>query len=279
MKRKLAIIFTGALVFAAASGTAHAAFNYQLLESFPGFFIAGASPDLPTMILAIYKFGIWTVGIAGLFMLVIGGFTYMTSAGNTATAGSAKKIIWDSLLGIVAALGAYLIMYVINPDLTKIDFSRLAPTDITEGAETSSEASGTLSNGVAGSCGGLSTQAGINNQCSSASSELSGMLSCIAGKVPNAVITSITDSKGYANCIPSNWTSSCAHSKYSCHYGGKKCSNSGKSYAVDLSTRNSVTVSQLAAAAGACGASSVKDESSNYHVHASVGKAAGCECN
>ncbi|KKQ00229.1 MAG: hypothetical protein US09_C0017G0016 [Candidatus Moranbacteria bacterium GW2011_GWD1_36_198] len=39
--------------------------SYTLLESFPGFFQGGKEmTDLPTMILAIYKFGIWTVGIA-----------------------------------------------------------------------------------------------------------------------------------------------------------------------------------------------------------------------
>jgi len=45
----------------------------------------------------------------------------MASAGNTSTAGSARKIISDALFGIVAALGAYLFMYVINPDLTRIN--------------------------------------------------------------------------------------------------------------------------------------------------------------
>jgi len=99
-------------------------FKYTLLESFPGFFQAKSElTDLPTMILAIYKFGIWTIGIAGLFMLVVGGFMYMASAGNTSTASNARGIIWDALLGIVAALGAYLILYVINPDLTKLNIS------------------------------------------------------------------------------------------------------------------------------------------------------------
>jgi len=99
-------------------------FKYILLESFPGFFTANTEmTDFPKLVLAIYKFGIWTVGIAGLFMLVVGGFMYMASAGNTSTASNAQGIIWDALLGIVAALGAYLIFYVINPDLTKINLS------------------------------------------------------------------------------------------------------------------------------------------------------------
>ena len=125
--------------------------NYSLLESFPGFFNKGSTlTDLPTLILAIYKFGIWTVGIAGFFMLVVGGVMYMTSAGNTSAAGSAKKIIWDALLGIVAALGAYLIFYVINPDLTKINI-----------AFTKAEVTETLGVGDAGTSG-IGSGGGIN---------------------------------------------------------------------------------------------------------------------
>ena len=99
-------------------------FTYTLLESLPGFYSANTTmTDLPGLILAIYKFGIWTVGIAGLFMLVVGGIMYMSSAGNTSTASSAQGIITDALIGIVAALGAYLILYVINPDFTKINLN------------------------------------------------------------------------------------------------------------------------------------------------------------
>ena len=98
--------------------------------------------DFPTFILAIYKFGIWTVGIAGLFMLVIGGIMYMSSAGNTATASNAQGIITDALLGITAALGAYLILYVINPDFTKINLS-LTPVVVAEAED--SQVNGSIS--------------------------------------------------------------------------------------------------------------------------------------
>ena len=46
---------------------------------------------------------------------------YATSAGNTSTAGSAKSIISDALLGLVVAMTAYLILNVINPDLVRTD--------------------------------------------------------------------------------------------------------------------------------------------------------------
>jgi hypothetical protein len=148
-KHKILLILGGILMFVSMANAAHAAFEYKLLESFPGFYSAGSvMTDFPALILAIYKFGIWTVGIAGLFMLVIGGVMYMTSAGNTATAGSAKTIIWDSLLGIVAALGAYLIMYVINPDLTKINIG-FSAAEVTETEGTPM--------GTAGVCSALSS--------------------------------------------------------------------------------------------------------------------------
>lgn len=95
-------------------------FDYKMMEGLPGFFAPGSSTDLPGLILGIYNFGIWTVGIAAFFMLIIGGFMYMTAAGNTSRAGNAKGVITDALLGIAVALLAYLILYVINPDLTKI---------------------------------------------------------------------------------------------------------------------------------------------------------------
>ena len=134
----LFLILCLGLFFGVQHSTAHAALEYHLLESFPGFFAAKSTmTDLPKMILAIYKFGIWTVGIAGLFMLVVGGFMYMASAGNTSTASSARGIIADALLGIVGALSAYLIIYVINPDLTvmKIGFTAVDIVELKKGAE------------------------------------------------------------------------------------------------------------------------------------------------
>ena len=141
-------VFASKLVQTAAAAATPVLANqykYQTLEAFPGFFAAKASPDFPDLILALYKFGIWTVGIAGLFMLTIGGVMYMASAGNNATATSAKGIITDSLLGILAALCAYLVMYVINPDLTKIDISfTAAKVKETTGSEPE-QVSGTVS--------------------------------------------------------------------------------------------------------------------------------------
>lgn len=79
----------------------------------------------------IYKFLIWTVGIAALLMLSIGGFMYVTSAGNKANAETAKKIIKDSLLGLIIVLVAWVILYLINPDLIKINLESIQKLEVT----------------------------------------------------------------------------------------------------------------------------------------------------
>ena len=115
----LSLFFSSKSVFAAASE-----FQYTLLEGLPGFFNAGGvMTDFPSLVLAIYKFGIWTIGISGLFMITIGGIMYTGSAGNTSTAETAKGLVTDSLIGIAAAMIAYLFLYVINPDLTQININ------------------------------------------------------------------------------------------------------------------------------------------------------------
>ena len=128
-----AILFASSIFFIEQVRSVMAAdvFKYKMLESFPGFYTKNdVVSDLPSFILSIYNFGIWTIGIAALFMLVVGGFMYMASVGNTSIAGTAKGVIYDSLLGVAAALGAYLLMYVINPDLTVIDFSSITAVNI-----------------------------------------------------------------------------------------------------------------------------------------------------
>lgn len=92
-------------------------FTYEVMEGIPGFINPGESAGFNEYVSAIYKFGIWTVGIAALLMLSIGAFTYITSAGNNAAMGTAKTIITDSIIGLVLALLSWLLLYTINPDL------------------------------------------------------------------------------------------------------------------------------------------------------------------
>lgn len=102
--------------------------NYTLLEQLPGS--SNTVGRLNTYLEDIYRFAFWTVGIAVVFMLTIGGFMYLTSAGNTSRMESAKTVIFDAILGLVLALVAWLFLYVINPDLVNINLPGVTVTPI-----------------------------------------------------------------------------------------------------------------------------------------------------
>jgi len=116
----LAVVFFAGTIFNFSfSAYAQNPYDYKQLEKIPGFEDSGS--DLKSFVESIYKFGIWTVGIAAVLMITIGGFMYLTSAGNTSKMDVAKKVVTDAIIGLVVALGAYLILYVINPDLININ--------------------------------------------------------------------------------------------------------------------------------------------------------------
>lgn len=119
-------IFLVGIVFAA--DTALAQLQYQLLEKVPG--TDGLGSDLPGYINALYKVALIVIVLSAVLMLSIGGFMYLTSAGNTASMGTAKGVIFDSLIGLVIALFAYLLLYVINPDLVNISIGGLSPSGV-----------------------------------------------------------------------------------------------------------------------------------------------------
>lgn len=94
-------------------------FKYKLMEGIPGFSEAGAGSEIafPAYISAIYKFGLWAIGLCAMFMIMLGGYMYLTSAGNTSQTGKAKGIIFDALAGLALALVSWLLLYTINPEL------------------------------------------------------------------------------------------------------------------------------------------------------------------
>ncbi|MCK4635704.1 MAG: hypothetical protein KAT32_02475 [Candidatus Moranbacteria bacterium] len=98
---------------------------YKLLESVPPVLTAGKVVKFPEYISKLYIVALSAIGIASLLMLTIGGFFYLSSAGNQSTANTAKKIITDALLGLAVAFISYVILYTINPDILsgKLDTS------------------------------------------------------------------------------------------------------------------------------------------------------------
>lgn len=239
-------------------GSYHATFaadavQYTQLENIPGY--EGKEKTFPEYVVAIYNLALWLVGISAMFMLTVGGFMYLTSAGNTSSAGTAKGLIKDALIGLVLGLSAWLIVNTINPDLTTMNISGL-----TSGTATPTPAAGDAPaiNGTTGNCGGMKTSMS-GQQCDLVSSSLNGVMQCMSGKGTTGPVTSIS-----ANNVGNNLAkakaccgdASCTHATESCHYGCNT-SNPGYSHAMDYATAAGASDAELCAIADVaweCGA-------------------------
>ncbi len=103
-------------------------YNYTLLEKIPGQ--ESATGNLPSYVQAVLNATMMIIVLSAVFMISVGGFLYLTSAGNTSRAGQAKSIITDAILGLILALVAYLVLYIINPDLVTLQINSLSPSSI-----------------------------------------------------------------------------------------------------------------------------------------------------
>jgi len=74
--------------------------------------------NLSEIVAWFYYFIIGVAGLSAFVMLVMGGVKYLTSAGNPSAIGDAKDQIKSALLGLLIILTAWLVLQVINPDLT-----------------------------------------------------------------------------------------------------------------------------------------------------------------
>ncbi|MFW5885120.1 MAG: pilin [Patescibacteria group bacterium] len=88
----------------------------QTLEKIPGQ--EKESSNLIEYLNNLYRFGLSAVAILAVFMIALGAFSYLvTAVGNPSKVQSAKETISNALFGLALAFLAYLILYVINPDL------------------------------------------------------------------------------------------------------------------------------------------------------------------
>ena len=134
-KKHLSLFFLAVVIafvfFVPPTLAATKGYVYTPLEQIPGT-SADKQVTFPGYVQAIYRFALFGVGIAALLMLSIGGFMYMSSAGNQALAGSAKQVITNALFGLLMVLLAWLLLSVINPDLTSVNLKSLEKLRVEE---------------------------------------------------------------------------------------------------------------------------------------------------
>jgi hypothetical protein len=71
--------------------------------------------DLSEYIQLVYNWSIGAIAIIAVVMIMIAGFQWISSAGNTKAIGSAQQRIKNAIFGLVLVGGAYLILQLINP--------------------------------------------------------------------------------------------------------------------------------------------------------------------
>lgn len=81
------------------------------------------SQNLPAFISSVYSFALTIVGIAVFIRILYAGFLWLTAAGNASKASDAKGKITNAVIGAILLFAAYLILYVINPDLVRNTFN------------------------------------------------------------------------------------------------------------------------------------------------------------
>ena len=70
--------------------------------------------NVSNFIIKIINVALGVAGLVAVLFLIIGGFRYITSAGNEETAEQAKKIITNAIIGIVVIILSFVIVRVIS---------------------------------------------------------------------------------------------------------------------------------------------------------------------
>jgi hypothetical protein len=70
--------------------------------------------NLTSFIMRIINIALIVAGLIAVLFLIIGGFRYITSAGNEEVAENAKKIIINAIIGIVIIILSFVIVRVIS---------------------------------------------------------------------------------------------------------------------------------------------------------------------
>lgn len=124
------IIFVSSILFCFlfSFSVASAAETLQLKYTFPCSPIAGGtcpnaeqtSQSPAAYIARFYQFALMLAGVLAFAMIIYGAIQYIVSAGSSTAQKDASDRIFQALWGIALLLGAYLILYTIDPALVSL---------------------------------------------------------------------------------------------------------------------------------------------------------------
>lgn len=109
-------------------------------------------PYLADYIAGWFKYAVGIGALLGVITAMIGGFLWIISAGNAQKIGEAKKWITNGLIGIVLLATSYIILYQVNPELTKLKPITLSYINKEDGGDTDTPTTDMTSAPAAISC-------------------------------------------------------------------------------------------------------------------------------
>jgi hypothetical protein len=86
--------------------------------------------NLAEYIIKLYNFALVAAGILALVMITFGGYLWLTAGGNPSRVGKAKEYIVSAITGLILALGAFTILYFINPKIINPSLKVASVTEI-----------------------------------------------------------------------------------------------------------------------------------------------------
>lgn len=227
----------------------------------------GGNSGLSVYLSWFFKFALAAAGILATTQIVIAGVQMIASTASEKARSDAKDRISDAVWGLILALGAYLILNTINPDLVRGTFG-IEELRITVESPPEEEELivGVNTDAISPANGAWGYDQGIRAQIVDASDSLQNLLVCMRPKLSNGAgqISSISDGHiiGNLKACNSDYSSRCQHMFQSCHYGGK--SGATKSEAVDFGDERNAAA--LIRAANECGAGYAANEGNHVHV-------------
>lgn len=152
-------------------------------------------------IVDIYKYAIGIVGILAAIVLMYGGVVWITAFGSGDRISEAQSWIKASLTGLVLALSSFMILNMVNPDLTSFKPINLDTPGCCE------EADGTKNAGTKNTCKGTFTEGECTTNTTtttscSANSSGSCKTSCAEGEVSFSNYS--CDKTNEICCVPQN---------------------------------------------------------------------------
>lgn len=85
--------------------------------------------SIANYIIAFYQWSVRAIAVLAVIMIMVAGFRWVTSAGNAPAISQAKDRMISAVIGLVLAIGANLLLFAINPALTRFKSLSVAPIE------------------------------------------------------------------------------------------------------------------------------------------------------